>query len=141
MTGGQGVGTQSPLSLPGPPPPHKPPDPIPEKACSPFPRRASAGAPGGWASNNSPGPGADLALYQGRRSRTIWPRSCPGGLTFPAPFQGNSTPQAGPPPGLTTARLPATETREEMAVCTAEPVGTEVPAPEQPGTEHTAFGA
>lgn len=132
MTGGRRARTS--LFSPCPALPHlcKPPDPVPEQACSPFPRRASAGAPGGRASHNSCRPGADLALYQGRRSRTIWPHSCPGGLTFPAPFQGNSTPRAVPPPTLATARLPSTETGE-MAVCASEPVGAEVPAPEQPG--------
>lgn len=62
------------------------------------------------ASNNSRRARADPALYQGRRSRTIWPHSCPGGLTFPAPFQRNPTPLAVPPPTLAMAPLPSAET-------------------------------
>lgn len=113
----------------------------PGEACPPFPRRASAGAPGGPASNNSRRPGADLALYQGRRSRTIWPHSCPGGLTFPAPFHRNPTPRAVPPPVLATARLPCTETRAEMAGCLAASLSPSVLScrpQDSLGTEHTA---
>lgn len=69
-----------------------------------------------WASNNSHRPGADPALYQGRRSQAIWPHSCPGGLTFPAPFQRNPTPCA--PLSLPQPRpafLPAPQQRLEWS--------------------------
>lgn len=111
MTGGRRARTQS-LSLPAWPSPtaasHQTPSrrrPAPLSHGQP-PRCP----PGGLASNNSRRPGADLALYQGRRSRTIWPHSCPGGLTFPAPFQRNPTPRAVPPPVLAVGPPPSTET-------------------------------
>lgn len=83
-TGEQGLNLYSPcLALP-----HlcKPQDPIPE-ACPLSHGGPQQVPPGAWASHNSRSPWADPALYQGRRSCAIWPRSCPGGLTFPAPFQ------------------------------------------------------
>lgn len=71
-----------------------------------------------WASNNSRRPGADPARYQGRRSRAIWPRSCPGGLTFPAPFQRNPTPRAVLSlPQARPARLPPLSTDQKVAGC------------------------
>lgn len=69
-----------------------------------------------WVSNNSRRPGADPARYQGRRSRAIWPRSCPGGLTFPAPFQRNPTPRAVLSlPQARPARLPPLSTDQNDA--------------------------
>lgn len=100
----------TPSSLPAGPPPA----PSPEGARSPFPQRAPAGAPGGPAASRGCRPGADLALYQGSRSRAIWPHSCPGGLTSPAPFQGNPTPGPGRSlPHSWPGRLPAPQQRPE----------------------------
>lgn len=64
-------------SLPAWLPPHlcKPQDPIAE---APFPQRAELQqVPPRPSSNNSRRPWADPVFYQGRRSRTIWPCSCP----------------------------------------------------------------
>lgn len=83
-TGEQGLNLYSPcLALPRL---CKPQDPIPE-ACPLSHGGPQQVPPGAWASHNSRSPWADPALYQGRRSCAIWPCSCPGGLTFPAPFQ------------------------------------------------------
>lgn len=124
------MGTLPLPSLPALPQLRKSPVPSPEEARSPCPWRAPAGAPGGPASSSSHRPGADLALYQGRRSLAIWPHSCPGGLTFPAPFQGNPTPGAGLSlPQSWPARLPAPQQRRgrgELSTVLSLPVlGTE----------------
>lgn len=139
MTGGQKARTS--LFSPCPALPHlcKPPDPVPEQACSPFPRRASAGAPGGWASNNSCRPGADLALYQagdlapsgptaaqvGSPSQLRFRETLPLELSLPQPW-----PRPACPPQRLERRWPSV--RLSTLVPRYRPQGSL-------GTEHMAF--
>lgn len=110
--------------LPGPGPPAPLQAPVAGKACCPS--EGLRTGPRRLGSDNSPGPPADPAPYQGRGSQAIWPRSCPGGLTFPAPFQRNPSPRLSRP-SPTPASPPAgpsagtSEEERELAARRPEP--------------------